>query len=48
MWNEITYPFLNYNGTTIEDSEWKSNSILQIIIGYNYLVMLRLKLNRAS
>ena len=27
MWDEITYPFLNFNGCTIEVSEWISNFI---------------------
>ena len=26
MWDEITYPFLNLNGTTIEFKEWISDS----------------------
>ena len=25
MWDEITYPFLNFNGATIEVQEWISN-----------------------
>ena len=33
VWDEITYPFLNFNGTTIEVKEWISNSIPHIILG---------------
>ena len=25
MWDEITYPFLNFNGATVEVYEWISN-----------------------
>ena len=28
MWDEITYPFLNFNGSTVEVKEWISNFIL--------------------
>ena len=28
MWDEITYPFLNFNGATVEVEEWISNFIL--------------------
>ena len=27
-WDEITYPFLNFNGATVEVKEWISNFIL--------------------
>ena len=27
MWDEITYPFLNFNGATVEVYEWISNFI---------------------
>ena len=27
MWDEITYPFLNFNGATVEVWEWITNSI---------------------
>ena len=27
MWDEITYPFPNFNGATAEVSEWMSNFI---------------------
>ena len=26
VWDEITYPFLNVNGSAVEICEWKSNS----------------------
>ena len=32
MWDEITYPFLKFNGATIEASEWISNFIPHIIM----------------
>ena len=28
MWDEITYPFLNFNGATVEVLEWISNFIV--------------------
>ena len=28
VWDEITYPFPNLNGTAVEVSEWISNTIL--------------------
>ena len=42
-WDEITYPFLNFNGAIVEDYEWISN-----YQACNYLSMLGLKLNRVS
>ena len=27
MWDEITYPFLNFNGATVEVLEWMNNVI---------------------
>ena len=30
VWGEITYPFLNFNGTTVEVYEWISNFIPHI------------------
>ena len=27
IWDEITYPFLNFNGATVEVKEWISNFI---------------------
>ena len=38
-WNEITYPYSNFNGYTVEDSEWISNVIPyfnQQVITYPY------------
>ena len=32
MWDEITYPLLNFNGATVEVEEWISNIILHFII----------------
>ena len=32
VWDEITYPFLNFNGCIIEVQEWTSNFISHFII----------------
>ena len=32
MGDEITYPFLNFNGCTVEVKEWISNSISHFIM----------------
>ena len=32
VWDEIIYPFLNFNICTVEVFEWTSNSILHFII----------------
>ena len=32
MWNEITFPFTNLNGSTVEVWEWTSNFITHIIM----------------
>ena len=32
MWGEITYPFPNCNGATVEVLEWKSNLIPHVIM----------------
>ena len=34
VWNEITYPFPNFNGATVEVWEWLSNFIPHV---YSYL-----------
>ena len=31
MWDEITYPFLNVNGATVEVWEWISNFIPHLL-----------------
>ena len=31
MWDEITYPFPNFNGYTVEVWEWMNNFILHFI-----------------
>ena len=46
VWGGITYPFLNFNGCTVEVYEWISNPTLYN--GCNYLSMLGLKLNHVS
>ena len=46
VWDEITYPFPNSNGWTVEVSEWKSNFNPQSMI--YYYSMLGLKLYRIS
>ena len=48
MWDEITYPFLNFNGATVEVYEWISNFIPQFKYVYNYLSMLGLNLKNVS
>ena len=45
VWGEITHPFLNFNGATIEVYEWISNFIPHFT---DYLSMLGLKLNLIS
>ena len=47
MWEEITYPFLNFIGATVEVYEWISNFIPQND-GCNYLSMLGFKLIHVS
>ena len=42
-WNEITYPFTNFNGCGVEVWEWLSNYIT-LYNGCDYLSMMRLKL----
>ena len=32
VWNEVTYPFANFNGTTVEVWEWISNILLHFIM----------------
>ena len=46
MWDEITYPFINFNGATIDVKEWISN--LSLHCACDYLSMLGLKLNHVS
>ena len=46
VWDRITYPFLNFNGCTVEVYEWISNFIPHF--GCNYLSMLGLKLIHVS
>ena len=48
VWHEITYPFPNFNGATIEVWEWISNFIPQFYRACDYLSMLVLKLNHVS
>ena len=45
---EITYPFPNFNGCTVEVWEMKSNFIPHITNGCDYLYMLELKLIHVS
>ena len=44
MWDEITHPFPNFNGCTIEVWEWISNFIPLFIGACDYLSVLGLKL----
>ena len=48
LWDEITYPFLNFNDCTVEVYEWISNFVPHFIYVCNYLTMLGLKLNHVS
>ena len=32
VWDESIYPFLNFNGVTVEVKEWVSNFVPQIIM----------------
>ena len=46
VWNEITCPFTNFNGCTVEVWEWISNPPLYD--GCDYLSMSGLKLNNVK
>ena len=48
VWIEITYPFPNFNGATIEVLEWINKFNLTFYNGCKYLSMLGLKLNHVS
>ena len=48
MWDEITYPFLAFNGATVEVKEWISNSIIHFTGACDYVSMLGLKLNHTG
>ena len=48
MRDEITHPFINFNGETLEVYEWISNFIPHFTRVCNYLSVLALKLNHAS
>ena len=48
MWNEITYPFPNFNGGTVEVWEWISDIIPHFTGACDYLSMLGLKLIHIS
>ena len=44
MWDEITYPFLNFNGATVEVSVWINNFTPDITGVCGYFFMLEFKL----
>ena len=44
VWYEVTYPFPNFNGVTVEVYEWASNFIPRFIECGDYLSMLGFKL----
>ena len=48
VWDEITNPFPNFNGCTVEFWEWRGNFKSTLYYGCNYLSMLGLKLNHAA
>ena len=47
MCDEITYPFINLNGATVEVKEWISNFI-SLSWACDYLAILELKLNHVN
>ena len=47
-WDEITYPFLNFNGATVEVKEWKINFIAYFTGACDSLAMLGLKIIHVS
>ena len=48
VWDEITYPFPNFNGCTVEVWEWINNFIPHfIMVTINFPCMLGLKFNHA-
>ena len=48
VWDEITYPFLNFNGAIVEVQEWISTFIPHFSGACDYLSMLGLKLNHVN
>ena len=48
MWDEIIYPFLNFNGATVEVWKWDKKFHLTLYQASDYLSMLGLKLNHVS
>ena len=44
MWDEITYPFPNFNGATVEVCEWMTNFILHLT-EYVIIIHARTKAN---
>ena len=48
LWDEITYPFPNVNGCTVEVLEWINDFILHFITLCDYLSMQGFKLNHVS
>ena len=43
VWDEITYPFLNFNGATVEVWEWISNIIPHFIMDVLLLIHAEIK-----
>ena len=48
VWDEITYPFPNFNGAVVEGWKWISNFIPHFYWACDYLTMLVLKLIHVS
>ena len=48
MWDEITYPFLNFNGATVEVWNWISNFISHFTEACYYVSMLEWKFIQVS
>ena len=47
-WDEIIYPFPNFNDSTVEVWKWISHFITYFIMEWNNLSTLRIKLNHVS
>ena len=48
VWDEITYPFSNFNGAIVEVCEWMNYFNPCFIMACNYLTILGLKLHHVS
>ena len=46
MWDKITYPFLNFNGATVEVYEWINNSVPHFTVELKLIDVSKIKANR--